>query len=183
MRLALTCCLALSMSGCLMNSAYRIQHKLPLAPGHSIVVFGAQLDAEWSHPEFEMILDEYSAAKHGITGNCFRYTRLQAGMSSHPSGMHYFAYQVPAGAYIYSFNNSVRTGSAFDGKMPSVFVAPAGAAVYFGDFVYDGSEMKLQGNLGAAQAAMKPLLAGRQVLTQAEITRDEIKIRQFLCTP
>ena len=46
--------------------------------------------------------------------------------------------------------------------MPNVFVAPAGAAVYFGDFVYDGRDMTLQGDLPAAQAAVKPLLAGRQ---------------------
>jgi hypothetical protein len=67
--------------------------------------------------------------------------------------------------------------------MPTVFVAPAGATVYFGDFVYDGSEMKLQGDLAAARAAVKPLLAGRQSLTQAETMKDEIKTRAFLCTP
>jgi hypothetical protein len=183
MRFVLTCCLAFSMSGCLMNNAYQIRSKGPLAPGQSIVVFGAQLNAEWGHPEFGIILDEYSLAKHGITGNCFRYTRLESGMPSHPSGMHYFAFQVPAGAYIYSIRNAVRAGNAFDGKMPTVFVAPAGATVYFGDFVYDGSEMKLQGDLASARAAVKPLLAGRQSLTQAETTKDEIKTRAFLCTP
>jgi hypothetical protein len=182
-RCVLTCCLAFLMSGCLMNSAYRIRSKGPLAPGQSIVVFGAQLSAEWRYPQFELILDEYSLAKHGITGNCFRYTRLQSGMSSHSFAMHYFAYQIPAGAYIYSFRNVVRAGSAFGGSTPTVFVAPAGATVYFGDFVYDGSEMQLQGNLSAAQAAVKPLLAGRQSLTQAATTNDEIKTRAFLCTP
>ena len=67
--------------------------------------------------------------------------------------------------------------------MPNVFVAPAGAAVYFGDFVYDGRDMTLQGDLPAAQAAVKPLLAGRQSLTHAQTVKDEIKRRMFLCTP
>jgi hypothetical protein len=183
MRFVLICGLAFSMSGCLMNGAYRISSKGQGSPGQSMVVFGVQLSAEWPHPEFEMILDEYSLEKHGITGNCFRYTRLEPRMSSHPSGMHYFAYRVPAGAYIYSFRNAVRAGSAFDGRMPAVFVVPADAAVYFGDFVYDGSEMQLQGDLAAARVTMTPLLTVRQSLTQAETIKDETKIRAFLCTP
>ena len=39
------------------------------------------------------------------------------------------------------------------------------------------------GNLPAAQAAVKPLLAGRQSLTHAQTVKDEIKRRMFLCTP
>src|ERR1700690_3958588 len=59
-------------------------HQISKAPqqkpdsSHAIVVIGIGLDVSPPFPEFVVTFDEYSVEKRAITGNCFRYNRIDA---------------------------------------------------------------------------------------------------------
>jgi hypothetical protein len=168
----------LPLSGCLLNSVSKISHKTGVAAGQSIVVIGLGLDAAWPYTGFALSLDEYSLEKSRTTGNCFHYNHINAEIPPAPASIRYFAYKVPAGVYVYS---------AFNGNpapQPAAFIAPSGKAVYFGDYIYVGNRVvQMRSNLGAAQIAVRPLLAGNLVLTQASSEPSVIHGTMFLCTP
>jgi hypothetical protein len=169
---------ALPLSGCLLNSVNKITHKTGVAAGQSIVVIGVGLDAAWPYAGFSLLLDEYSLEKNRITGNCFHYNHIKAEIPPAPASIKYLAYEVPAGMYVYS---------AFNGNpapQPAAFIAPSGKAVYFGDYVYVGNRVvQIRSNLGAAQIAVRSLLAGSLVLTRASSEPSVIHGTVFLCTP
>jgi hypothetical protein len=172
-----------TLSGCLQNSVHPITATRPPHPdtAHSIVVVGVGLDAAWPFAAFSLALDEYSFQKHDITGNCFRYNHIQATRPSTPAKVTYFAFKVPAGAYVYSpFNGNARLASS---APATGFIAPPGKTVYFGDYVFVGNQtVELRSDIDAARLGVRSLLPNDLTLEQA--TPAHIGYAHpFMCTP
>jgi hypothetical protein len=169
--------------GCLQNAVHPVTEAQRMNPdsGHAIVVIGVGLDAAWPFAAFSLALDEYSIEKRDITGNCFRYNHIEAVRPSSPAKVIYFTYEVPAGAYVYSFRNAnaVLPPSA----LGSGFIAPPGRAVYFGDYVFVGNQtVEFRRDIDAARLRVRALLPRDVVLEQAEPTTT-VRVHGFLCTP
>ena len=100
MALLITCAPA---SGCLLNSVRAITTAPRSRPdsGHAIVVIGIGVDVTWPYKEFQLTFPEYSVEKHGITGNCFHYNRIEATRPSIPINVTYLTFEVPANVYVY----------------------------------------------------------------------------------
>jgi hypothetical protein len=166
----------LSLSGCILNSVHQVRHPQNIEPGKSIVVIGLGAAVAGPFPQFGVVLDEYSLKDHRITGNCFFYNRIEAAIPAPRESIAYFAFEVPAGIYVF--------GSTLRGQVqPAAFVAPEGMAVYFGDYVAVGSKtVELQYDLSAAKSATAKLFR-RVELTQAQSRPDIVHGPGFLCTP
>jgi len=171
--------LAATLAGCTVSST------VPLAAGgkpgadRTVIVYGVGVEGQWSYPRYAVQLAEYSLERQNITGNCFRFNRVDAAVSSAPSGIHYFAFDVAPGSYVYSPMN----GAQFNGDTVA-FRAPAGHAVYLGDFIYgkDGHATRT-GDLDAERAAIRqalPALPDDLVVAQ---TVPVAAPKPFLCTP
>ena len=91
------------MPGCLLNSVHSISRAPRTKPDrdHAIVVIGMGLDETWPYSEFQLTFPEYSVEKQSITGNCFHYNRIEATVPSTSAKVRYFAFEVPADAYVY----------------------------------------------------------------------------------
>jgi hypothetical protein len=173
----------ISLSGCLLNAVHPIKHDRPHNPdsNHSIVVIGVGLDVPWPYKEFSAVLDEYSLKKKDLTGNCFRYNRIEATRPSTAAPVSYFVFEVPASAYVYG-------GGNINARLPaspnaSGFIAPAGKTVYFADYVFVGNEsVEQRRNLEAAREATKRLLPYGATLEPAEAITPPHG-HMFLCTP
>jgi hypothetical protein len=172
-----------TISGCLLNVVHPIKHAIPERSdsNHAIVVLGVGLDVPWPHTEFPLIFDEYSLKKQNITGNCFLYTRIEVRRPSALAPVSYFAFEVPASAYVYSQRNA-------NAQLPPApnatgFIAPAGKAVYIGDYVFVGNEsVELRHNVEAARDATRRLLPRGAVLEAATAITPPHG-HGFLCTP
>jgi hypothetical protein len=170
-------------SGCLLNSVRRITEPPRVSPGSgdAIVVIGIGLDAAWPFQGFALTLDEYSVQKQDIAGNCFHYNRIDATVPSSPTKVTYFAYEVPAGTYVYSRRNANATLDP--PAMGSAFIVPPGTTVYFGDYVFAGNQtVKFRRDIEAARSGIRALLPRNAVLEPAEPTTTALT-HPFLCTP
>ncbi len=172
-----------AIPGCLVNSVHRITTAPRTKPdaAHAIVVIGIGLDAAWPYAGFPLILDEYSVEKQNINGNCFHYNRIEAAGPSTPSKVTYLAYEVPANAYVYSGRNANATLAP--SSMGRAFIAPPGATVYFGDYVFVGDKtVEFRRDINAARSGARSLLPRDTVLEPAEpITAAHAP--PLLCTP
>ena len=182
LRLAAILVVCVTVPGCLQNRVRSVTESRRVHPdsAHSIVVVGLGLDVAWPFAAFSLSLDEYSIEKHDITGNCFRYNHIKVTRASNPAKVTYFAYEVPAGAYVYSpFNaNAVLAPSA----PAKGFIAPAGRAVYFGDFVLAGNQtVELRTDIDAARLSVRSLIPGNLRLEQAGFAT-VAPVHPFLCT-
>jgi hypothetical protein len=180
MALLITCVI---IPGCLLNSVHPITAAPRTKPdsAHAIVVIGLGLDVTWPFTEISLILDEYSAEKQGITGTCFHYNRIEATHPSTPAKIAYLAYEVPANIYVYSGRNANATLTPSLGGR--AFIAPPGATVYFGDYVFVGGKtVQFRRNIDAARAGARPVLPRDTVLEPAEPTT-VADARPLLCTP
>ncbi len=168
------------ISGCLLNSVQRISTAPASMPdnAHAIVVLGIGLDAAWPYAGFPVTLAEYSAKKQQITGNCFRYNRIEAQVPSIPAKIKYFAYEVPANIYVYLPHTKAALAPASD----AAFIAPPGGTVYFGDYVFVGDTVAFRRDLDAARIGARALLPRGATLTAAE-TATAANARMFICTP
>jgi hypothetical protein len=166
----------LSLSGCILNSVHPVHRPQTIETGKAIVVIGLGAPVAGPFPKFGVVLDEYSLKAHQITGNCFFYNRIEAAISSPHEGIAYFAFEVPAGIYVF--------GSTLRGQVqPAAFVAEDRKAVYFGDFVAVGNKtIELHYDISAARSATAKLLP-RLELTQAESRPDIVHGPGLLCTP
>jgi len=171
------------ISGCLLNAV----HPLTLAPrqtpdsAHAIVVIGLGLDAAWPFTEFALTLDEYSPKKQDIAGNCFHYNRIDATRPSNPGNVAYFAYEVPAGIYVYSRRNANATLDP--PAMESGFIASPGGTVYFGDYVVVGNQtVQVRRDIDAARRASRGILPRDAVLESADVVTTA-PTHPLLCTP
>jgi hypothetical protein len=180
MALFITCAV---IPGCLLNSVHPITTAPRTKPdsAHSIVVIGIGLDVPWPFTEISLIFDEYSAEKQGISGTCFHYNRIEARHPSTPAKIAYLAYEVPANIYVYSGRNANATLAPSSGGR--AFIAPPGAAVYFGDYVFVGNKtVEFRRNIEAARSGARSVLPRDTVLEAAEPTAVS-DARPLLCTP
>jgi hypothetical protein len=169
--------------GCLLNSVHQLKSAPRTKPdaAHAIVVIGVSVAVAWPYPEFPLSLDEYSIEKRDITGNCFHYNRIDAVGPSSPTKVTYFAYEVPAGTYVYSRRNANATLDP--PVMGSAFVAPGGSTVYFGDYVFVGNQtVRFRRDIETARSGIRALLPGNAVLEPAEPIATALT-HPFLCTP
>jgi hypothetical protein len=169
--------------GCVLNSVHPITTAPRTKPdaAHAIVVIGIGLDVAWPYTEFTLILDEYSAEKQNITGNCFHYNRIEATRPSIPAKVTYLAYEVPANTYVYSGRNANATLAP--SSMGHAFIAPPGATVYFGDYVFVGNKtVEFRQDINAARSGALSLLPRDAVLKPAEPTT-AAHAPPVLCTP
>jgi len=171
--------------GCLLNSVQSISRASRTKPDrdHAIVVIGMGLDETWPYSEFQLTFPEYSVEKQSITGNCFHYNRIEATVPSNPAKVRYFAFEVPANAYVYLSTLGLVDANRAPSPIGQAFIAPPGATVYFGDYVFVGNKTtEFQRDINAARAATKELLPRDAVLVPAEPTTAP-GARMFICTP
>jgi hypothetical protein len=144
-------------------------------------VIGIGLDVAWPYTEFTLILDEYSAEKQNITGNCFHYNRIEATRPAIPAKVTYLVYEVPANTYVFSGRNANATLAP--SSVGHAFIAPPGATVYFGDYVFVGNKtVEFRQDINAARSGALSLLPRDAVLIPAEPTT-AAHATPFLCTP
>jgi hypothetical protein len=168
--------------GCLLNSVRSITRapRTKPDPAHAIVVIGMGLDAAWPYPNFPLTLAEYSVETQRITGNCFHYNRIDATRPPIPAKVTYLAFEVPANAYVYLnlFDTTVAQS-----LMGHAFIAPPGATVYFGDYVFVGNKtVEFRRDIDAARAGARQLLPRGAALELAESTPAPAA-HMPLCTP
>ena len=171
--------LAATLAGCTVSST------VPLAAGgkpgadRAVIVYGVGVEGKWPYPRYAVQLAEYSLEQQNITGNCFRFNRVDAPVSSTSSGIHYFAFDVAPGSYVYSPMN----GAQFNGDTVA-FRVPAGRAVYLGDFIYgkDGHATRT-GDLDAERAAIRQALPALPVDLVPAQAVPVAAPKPFLCTP
>jgi hypothetical protein len=169
--------------GCLLNSVHSITAAPRTQPdsAHAIVVIGVGLEAEWPFSEFPLVLDEYSAEKKGITGSCFHYNRIEVARRPGIAKITYLAYEVPANIYVYSGRNANATLAP--SSMGRAFMAPPGATVYFGDYIFVGNgTVEFRRNIEAARSGAQPVLPHGAVLESAEPIA-VTNAPALLCTP
>jgi hypothetical protein len=179
MMMALMALMALLTSGCTLNSTVPLATGGAPGAGRAVVVYGVSVEGRWPYEHYAVQLTEYSMAKQAITGNCFRFNRVDATVPATMSGIRYFAFEVAPGSYVYSPMN----GAQLKGD-PVAFGVPAAHAVYIGDFIYgkDGRVTRT-GNLDAERAAIRAALpAVPDDLMPAE-TVPVAAPKPFLCTP
>jgi hypothetical protein len=168
--------------GCLLNSVHSIDSAPRGKPdaAHAIVVVGVGLDVTWPYPQFGLTLAEYSIQKQSITGNCFRYNRIEATRPSTPAKVTYLVFDVPANAYVYLDLVNIALAPSPMGK---AFIAPPGATVYFGDYVFVGNKtVEFRRDINAARAGASELLPRGATLELAESTTAP-GAHTPLCTP
>ena len=171
--------------GCLRNSVHLISRAPRTKPdgAHAIVVIGMGLDAPLPYPEFQLTFPEYSRAKQSITGNCFHYTRIEAARPSIPANLSYLAFEVPANAYVYVSPLNLVDSHLAPSPTGHAFIAPPGATVYFGDYVFIGNKaVEFRRDINAARAGASKLLPPNALLELAESTAAP-GARIPLCTP
>lgn len=179
----------LLLAGCLLNSAHRIDRPIHHPPrGQAVIVFGVVADYsgfDASQPIY-LKLDRFSLeAPMGITGDCFRYTRLEAEVLVSRGGVSYVAFIAPAGHYVLSPFLALHR----DASMMYAFHAPAGRSTYFGDLTLVGEPLadhgqrtvERRGSADAAQAFADHLRLGP--LAPADTTPIDGTGPIFVCTP
>ncbi|MYM39433.1 hypothetical protein [Duganella qianjiadongensis] len=100
--------------------------------GRAVVIYGVKVEGPWKYSKFSVQLAEYDLAKQNITGNCFQFNRTEAFVAPEPGELKYFAFEVPAGYYVYSPFHLSRLSGDF-----LAFEVPSGRSVYIGDFVFE----------------------------------------------
>lgn len=164
----------------LSNNVVQIDETKVAAPdiNHSVVIFGIGVEGAWEYPRFGVVLDEYDIERQSITGNCWRYNKMQASVPKDSRTVRLFAFEVEPGYYSFSgFNPVMLIG-------PNAFSAPAGQIVYLGDFIYTGDRtIVLRSSEDAIQRELlkeDPSLANKVTLAK---TFSVAAPEMFLCTP
>lgn len=72
-----------------------------IPPGHNraIVVVGAAAEGDWRPRPLTIQLYEYGMDRQSITGNCWRWNKLEATADGMRDGVEYFAFDVAPGFY------------------------------------------------------------------------------------
>jgi hypothetical protein len=143
------------------------------------VVVGVGLDAPWPFAAFEVFWDEYSSEKQGVAGNCFRFNRIEVTRPSNPAQVAYFAYEVPAGTYVYSGSNA---NAILASSAPKAFIARPGSAVYLGNYVFVGNRtVEFRRDIDAARLGVRSLIPSLVLEPAEPVTVGPVHM--FLCTP
>ncbi|MQA22096.1 hypothetical protein [Rugamonas rivuli] len=168
-----------SVSGCVINSTRELPQGGVASEDRAVIVYGVQMEGPWEYAGFDLQLAEYNLKAEQITGNCLTFNRTDARVPSTPGETKYFAFDVPAGHYVYSpFNSTELEGGV------RAFEAPPWQSVYIGDFIYQKNKtIKLRRNLTEAQSAIDkalPGLNGHLTLAKAMPAKATYI---FVCTP
>ena len=169
----------------LLNASCTINFTKPLplgdeaVPHRAVIAYGVRVESPWEYSGFTVSLAEYNIGTQDITGNCFRFNRTEANVSSLPGNIKYFAFDVPAGYYVYSPFNGARIKGDF-----YAFEAPAGKIVYLGDFILKkGQLVHLERDFDKAKGEINralPGLKGEASLSKVTVVKTP---HLFLCTP
>ncbi|MCC2957453.1 hypothetical protein LK542_17695 [Massilia sp. IC2-477] len=169
----------------LLNVACTFNSVKPLPAGglpsanRAVIVYGVQVEGVWDYAGFGVQIDEYDIEKQNITGNCFRFNRAVASVSSVPGPVRYFAFDVPPGHYGYSPFHATRFAGDF-----VAFEAPPAQIVYLGIFRFEKSQVvSLSRNLEAVRHELNaalPGLKGQVTSARASLAK---RPRPFLCAP
>jgi hypothetical protein len=171
------------LAGCTLNSVRPLPAGASIDESRAVVVFGVGVEGEWNYAGYSAQLDEYDLRAQAITGNCFRFNRMNGTVPPTPGAVRYFSFDTPAGVYAYSAFNGARLAPETGAGTPA-FAARAGRVVYMADFIYTKQgTVSIRRDVDAAKrylAAFRPDLRGE--LTQAEeflVHRPNL----FMCTP
>lgn len=169
-----------ALTGCVVNAVKPLDASASeVRSGNAIVVVGVTMDGPWSHRQFGVILDQYDFDRQRITGDCFSYNRLEANVPAAPAPTRFFAFDVPAGHYIYSAFN----GGTFAGN-DQAFQALPGHAVYIGDFsLGDNGIVTLRRDLAGNRSAIAQALPLLPATLELAPTATVLPARPFMCTP
>lgn len=125
------------LSGCLLlNDVNQVSTLSPsigetaLQPGRAIVIYGIGVQGQRKgEPRFGAQLDEYSVERQSITGNCWRYNKMEATVPAIAGTHQYFAFDVSPGYYV---------ALAYLGQLDrmTAFKVPPGHIVFLGDFIW-----------------------------------------------
>jgi hypothetical protein len=165
----------LILSAC-STTPQQIYHQASIGSGQAVVVIGVAHEPFLPRGRFTIVLDEYSPETEKTTATCFNYERSDGPPES--ASVKYFLYRVPAGIY----------AAGLDVMPPAntqAFVAPAGRAVYIGDFapVENSRLLGLKSNLAAARNEVAELLPVGVPLVQAESSDKAIRWTASRCSP
>lgn len=169
----------LSSAACTLNSVRPLPTGGVASAHRAVIVYGVEVADRWPYAAFAVEVAEYDVAQQNITGNCFRFNRAQARVPPVPGPVSYFAFDVPAGHYVYSpFNRARLAGDSM------AFEAPAGRSVYLGSFRLEPGQLVTLTRdpvaAGSALHAALPRLEGPPAL--AALTPAG-RARPFLCAP
>lgn len=156
--LAMSFSMVILFSGCLglndISSISTDSFSRPTAKiGRAIVLYGIGVEGKWDYPRFATVLDEYNFEQRSITGNCWRFNRMQESVPAIIGTRQYFIFDVKPGHYVYSGFNGARLRDS--GEVPT-FEVPAGRIVYLGDFVYSNDgKVDIRRDLDRVQSYFK----------------------------
>ena len=171
--------ISLSNSSCVINSTINLPLGGEPDNGRAIVVYGVKVSSPWNYSTFSVELAEYDLAKQNITGNCFRFNRIKASIAPVVGDKKYFAFEVPAGFYVYSpFHAATLKGEFL------AFEAESGKTVYVGDFVLEKDKVvTLSRNLDDAWG---PIYSALPSLHQKISLANSVRVGRpflFMCAP
>jgi hypothetical protein len=188
-RLRISCTLALAaaglgLAGCVVNAARPYAGETPGAgTGRAVALIGLTVDRPSSLPQFRVVLDQYDVERQAITGGCLSYNRIEATVPNAVTATRFFAFDLPAGHYVYSaFNLGSGAGGGFQGADQALRVPP-GQVVYLGNFVLDGGRVTLRRDIAGERVALArawPTLAPPAVAATAVTV---LPAKPFMCTP
>jgi len=67
----------------------------------AVVVFGVGLEKQYQYAVFPLHIDEYDIERQSITGNCWRYNKMDAVVPAIVGTHQYFAFDVKPGFYVF----------------------------------------------------------------------------------
>lgn len=168
-------------TACQLNNVRTLSNIEVPSDDRTTIVYGIRVDGPWAHQKFGVNLDEYDLNQQNISGNCFRFNRMEASVDSSAREMRYFEFDAKPGYYVYSVFNGAQLR---DKNMASrAFVAPQRAVVYVGDFILgpDG-KVEFEQEAPRAQRALTP--SGAQVEKFGIAQLVEVRSpKPFVCTP
>lgn len=179
LRILFLLAISLSNSSCVINSTINLPLGGEPDNGRAIVVYGIKVSGPWKYSAFSVELAEYDLVKQNITGNCFRFNRIKASIAPVAGDKKYFAFEVPAGFYVYSPFHAAPLAGEF-----LAFEAEPGKTVYVGDFVLEKNQVvTLSRNL---DEALGPIHSALPSLDQKMSLANSVRVGRpflFMCTP
>lgn len=167
------------LTACLMNSVRRLDRGGVPQSDTSVIVYGVRLDTAWSAPQMMFSVDAYDIKKQAIKGDCWHLDRAQVLLSGTPGAIQYFAFEVPAGHYVFGAWSTVTAI-----PQERVFYAPESETVFLGNFIYTAHQkidiqrdlMTTKSEILTALPKIKPTIS----LAPAQVTG---QVKLFICTP
>jgi len=175
----------LGLAGCIVNATRLYAGGTPAhGSSRAIAIVGLTVDRASRLQDFRVVLDQYDIARQAITGGCWTYNRIEAAVPGAAAPIRFFAFELPAGHYIYSAFNRMHevSGVRFDG-IDQAFQLPAGHTVYIGNFVLDGDRVALRRELDQDRAALTQALPKLAPAVEAAAVVTALPAKPFMCAP